>query len=88
MPGIKKKLVAKGKKKVCEDLGLWAKAVSHHVYWSAKSSQGVADLVRAKWLSILNHTVNIHEGHGSLFPSCAHAALEDAEQREWLVKGK
>ena len=41
--------------------------------------------VEAKWLSITNHVVNVHEGHSSTFPQCAHGPLE--EERQWLKKG-
>ena len=42
------------------------------------------ELKKAKWLSLLNHICNTHEGHGGLFPNCAH---DDIEERDWIVKG-
>ena len=59
--GIKKKIMAAGKRAACNE-----------------------DLVKAKWLSVLNHVCDIHEGHSDLFPACEHGPLEP---RWWLKKG-
>ena len=42
-------------------------------------------MVKQKWLSILNHIANVHEGHGDKFPRCQHGELEE---RSWMTKGK
>ena len=42
------------------------------------------ELVQQKWLSLLNHVVNIQEGHGDKFPRCLHEEIED---RDWMLKG-
>ena len=60
--GVHKKLEAVGKKKGCEKVKLWSRSISNHMYWCAASSNGNGELVKAKWLSILNHVSNIHEG--------------------------
>ncbi|KAK3100232.1 hypothetical protein FSP39_016728 [Pinctada imbricata] len=83
--GIYKKLVAAGKKKGCESVGEWARSVSNHLYWCASSSQGDGELVKEKWLSLLNHVTNVHEGHGDLYPRCEHDPTED---RLWLQRGR
>lgn len=83
-PGIYKKLEAAGKKKGCEKVKAWARSVSNHLYWCVASSEGDGELVKQKWLSILNHVANIHEGHGDKFPQCEHEPLED---RLWMIKG-
>ena len=44
------------------------------------SSDGDSELVRAKWLSIIRHIANIHEGHGDLYPACHHEEIN----RQWL----
>ena len=49
------------------------------MYWSAASSGGDGEFVKAKWLSITNHVIDVHEGQ------CEHGTLED---RKWLKKGK
>ena len=84
--GIRKKIAAKGKTKACEGLSLWAKSISHHVYWAACSSKGEGQLVTDQWLSITKHVANIHEGHRRQFPNCVHDEI-GPDKREWLVKG-
>ena len=58
---------------------------SNHLYWCAASSNGDGELVLKKWLSILNHVTDVHDGHGELFPSCEHGYLAD---RDWIRRGK
>ena len=84
LSGVYKKLEAAGKKKGCEKLLAWAHSVSNHLYWCARSSGGDGEMVKEKWLSILNHVADIHEGHGDLFPSCEHGELTD---RLWMKPG-
>jgi hypothetical protein len=57
---------------------------SNHIYWCAASSNGDGEMVQQKYASILNHISNIHEGHGEMFPQCAHDVSED---REWIKQG-
>ena len=83
--GVFKKLVNAGKKKGSEKTKAWAQSVSNHIYWCAATSDGDGELVKQKWLSILNHVVDIHEGHGERFPHCAHDELQ--EERDWMEKG-
>ena len=59
--------------------------MSNHLYWCAASSDGDWEMVKQKWLSILNHIANVHEGHGDKFPRCQHGELEE---RSWMTKGK
>ncbi|KAJ4946270.1 hypothetical protein JOQ06_023938 [Pogonophryne albipinna] len=72
--------VAKGisrKQKECDAIKPWIRSVVNHLYWSAVSTEsGHGDLVAEKWMSVINHIQNVHEGHGDLYPSCSHAALE------------
>ena len=55
------------------------------MYWCAASSGGDGELMKAKWSSITNHVMNVHEGHSETFCKCQHGPLED---RKWLKKGK
>ncbi|WAR31785.1 hypothetical protein MAR_034327 [Mya arenaria] len=80
--GVNKKLEAAGRKKGCEKLKMWARSISNHLYWCAASSAGNGPLVQAKWVSILNHVSNIHEGHNELFPTCLHGPVD----RNWVKK--
>ncbi|KAJ8305051.1 hypothetical protein KUTeg_017394 [Tegillarca granosa] len=73
------KLEKKGKIKGCGDVALWARSVSNHMYWCAASSNGNGEVVLEKWLSILNHVVDIHEGHGNKFPGM-FMLLKDIEK--------
>ncbi|XP_013391137.1 uncharacterized protein LOC106159403 [Lingula anatina] len=87
---VKKKLSAVVKKKECADLQPWAKAISHHLWWSADSCQGNALELKERWQSILRHTVNIHEWTvGQRFLKCAHEDLSDKQSRskKWLKAG-
>lgn len=84
MLGVYKKLEAAGRKKGCKKVKDWARSISNHMYWCASSSGGDGELVQQKWLSILNHVTNVHEGHGDKFPECEHGDLED---RDWMKKG-
>jgi len=82
--GVFKKLETSGKKKKGKQVADWARSVSNHLYWCAASSDGDGEMVSEKWLSILNHITNVHEGHGERFPKCLHGELED---RDWIKKG-
>ena len=82
--GVYKKLEAAGKKKGCKKVKDWARSVSNHLYWCAASSNGDGELVQQKWLSILNHVTNVHQGHGDRFPRCLH---DELEEREWMIRG-
>ncbi|KAL8591976.1 hypothetical protein ACOMHN_020454 [Nucella lapillus] len=57
--------------------------IVHHfdIWHMAKDRQQV---VKDKWLSIVNHIADIHEGHGGTFSSCLHGALEP---RAWIRRG-
>jgi hypothetical protein len=82
--GIYKKLQAASKKKLCEIVGQWSHSISNHLYWCAASSDGNGELMLQKWLSILNHVVDEHEGHGDLYPRCLHGPVND---RQWMTRG-
>ncbi|KAJ4919623.1 hypothetical protein JOQ06_023020 [Pogonophryne albipinna] len=75
--GISRKLESLAKQKECDAIKPWIRSVVNHLYWSAVSTEsGHGDLVAEKWMSVINHIQNVHEGHGDLYPSCSHAALE------------
>ena len=86
---MKKKILAKAKSQVkLRPLKLWAQSISNHMYWCAATSAASVELVKAKWLSLLNHIVDVHEGHSEVFPCCAHGDLDQDEwTREWLTEG-
>ncbi|KAL8565477.1 hypothetical protein ACOMHN_049454 [Nucella lapillus] len=85
--GIGKKLEAAGKSKRNAVIGLWSKGIKRHMYWCSTSTPEGPDrqqVVKDKWLSIINHIADIHEGHGGTFSSCLHGALEP---RAWIRRG-
>ena len=41
----------------------------------------------AKWNSLPNHIVNIHEGHSEEYPRCSHAETEADADVEWFDPG-
>lgn len=83
--GIFKKLQVLSKKKGCEQINDLCHSISNHLYWAAATSDGDGDLVEEKWLSILNHVCDVHEGHGDRFQACEHPPLAE---RSWITKGK
>lgn len=54
------------------------------MYWVAISSQSPTEK-EEKWLSLLNHIVNVHVIHeeNELFKKCTHETIE----RRWLETG-
>ena len=53
------------------------------MYWVAISSQSPAER-EEKWLSLLNHIVNVHaHKDNKLFKNCVHETIE----RQWLETG-
>ena len=84
---ILKKIMAKSKTKTCEALGLWIRSIANHMWWCSESCGGDDQLLREKWLSLLNHITNKHRWGGSkIFKKCAHTVLTAAEksETEWL----
>ena len=69
--GIKKTILAKGKRKDCRILTDWAPGVSNHVYWCAASSGGDKELVRSIWQLVTRHVANIQR-------PCDHYLLQAA----------
>ncbi|XP_048733591.2 uncharacterized protein LOC125649824 [Ostrea edulis] len=58
------------------------------MYWVAASTpDGNGEVMWAKWESVENHIHNVHTGHNTLFPTCAHSTLEGNEQKKWLKAG-
>ncbi|XP_078341239.1 uncharacterized protein LOC144627624 [Crassostrea virginica] len=73
--GVYKKLEAVSRKHLCNVVGECSHSISsNHLYWCAASSDGNGDLISQKWLSVLNHVTNIHEGHGDLYPRCLNTS--------------
>ncbi|CAN7945662.1 unnamed protein product, partial [Ixodes hexagonus] len=80
---IKKKLVAAGKLRHCDDLNTWNKAIVNHLYWCAGSSVEDQELILPKWCSLVAHVADIHSHTDPLFPECQHKELK----KKWLPEG-
>lgn len=88
--GLGKKIDKLGKKKACIDVLKWKKSVINHLFWCVSSTDDGKDEQReARWLSITNHIMNKHSGHGRLFKKCTHGRLTGRERKKkWLKPGE
>ena len=57
---VKKTLSEIAEKRDCQQVSLWIKAIISHLWWCCISSIGNGELIRGKWLSMLNHIWGIH----------------------------
>ncbi len=65
---LRKKMEKSAKRKVFEIIGEWTKSI---IYWCVSSTDSDDDdTVLAKWLSLNNHILNIHEHDHDTFPHC------------------
>ena len=85
---ITKKLTAKAKRKGCEDLGPWIRAVTNHLWWAAANCQQDEETLVEILQSITHHVCNIHQWNsGEKYHACAHDAIdpEKARKTKWLM---
>lgn len=85
LSGISKKLEAAAKKPGGKDIRPWIKSIVNHIYWISSSCGMDGELKTAKWLSIVNHITNKHEGHSNRYPKCEHQEI--TVERQWLTEG-
>ena len=63
-------------------MSLWIKVITNHLWWCCASSIGNGELIREKWLSVLNHIRGIHSWKiNKLFHKCEHEQLD--KERKW-----
>ena len=58
-----------------QDLAPWIQSISNHLWWSASTCEGNAQLLEENWLSMLKHITNKHtwrRTRGQLFHRCSH----------------
>ena len=56
----------------------------NHLWWCCASSIGNEELIREKWLSMLNHIRGINSWEDNkLFHKCEHGQLD--KKRKWLI---
>ncbi|KAG0418334.1 hypothetical protein HPB47_004941 [Ixodes persulcatus] len=65
---VKKKMAAASKRAGCQELQMWVQATTNHLYYSAKAGAGDRKLTVDVWLSLQNHAINEHTGHGGGYP--------------------
>lgn len=76
------KSIVKAKKKCNQELSLWIKSTSNHLWWSVATCNGDANLLREKWISIVHHAANKHRWAGcKKFKKCAHHPLSRKEKK-------
>ena len=87
--GLNKKLVALGNERGCGIVQEWIPSIINHLYWCAVSTPtGDAALMRAKWMSLINHIHNVHIHNDPHFPCCLHGPLVDGEREKvWIPHG-
>lgn len=56
---VKKRIIAKGRNQECADLMPWLQAISNHLWWSAQTCGGDADLLVEKWTSLTYTTLQM-----------------------------
>ena len=86
---LDKKLDALSREHDCEVVKLWKPALSNHLYWTAASTPtGNADMMEAKWRSMVNHVQDIHDHDTPAYPVCQHEPLEGEDRdKEWFEPG-
>ncbi|XP_064477948.1 uncharacterized protein LOC135391577 [Ornithodoros turicata] len=80
--GIKKKLLALGRAAKHQVVQLWIESIVRHAYWCPKTSGDDGELCRAKWVSLMNHIVDVHQHEDPWYPVCYHGPV--SPPREWL----
>ena len=80
---VGKRLHQKALKKNMNDLMPWIHSVTNHLYWSAQTCNGNADLLREKWASSVHHIANIHKWNGELMVRCEHETVDN--DIDWLT---
>ena len=80
---LKKLYLKLRKKRDCQQVSLWIKAIINHLWWCCASSIDNEELIREKWLSMLNHIRGIHFWEDNkLVHKCEHGQLD--QKLKWL----
>ncbi|KAG1934115.1 hypothetical protein F2P79_020247 [Pimephales promelas] len=88
--GVSKKLATEAKRRECEGLGQWIPSIVNHLWWSAQSCDGNAEVLKEKWISVIHHVTNRHDWPGNRhYHQCSHEPLDETSQRRklWLKPG-
>ena len=87
---IKKALSKAGKKKDCEIINDWTKAIINHFWWCCKTCDGSEEILRERWTSLMFHISNRHRWVGyKHFKQCIHQRLskKDIKNKLWIKEG-
>ena len=80
---LKKLYLKSQKKRDCQQVSLWIKAIINHLWRCCASSIRNEELIMEKFLSMLNHIWDIHSWEDSkLFHKCEYGQLDKG--RKWL----
>ena len=84
---VLKKLRKATAKKECALLNKWTRSICNHLWWSSATCGGSYDVLKEKWISILQHVKNRHSWGGNKFVhKCSHAKLTNSKERKtkWI----
>ncbi|KAG8456411.1 hypothetical protein GDO86_002262 [Hymenochirus boettgeri] len=84
---LKKRIVTASRLPGCAVLAKWVGPIIKHLWFITKTCNCNADLLIAKWLSLLHHIRNKHRfPSNSLYKKCEHKRLSELEQkhRPWF----
>ena len=87
---IKKALLKAAKKKDCEIINDWVKAIINHFWWCCKTCGGSEEVLRERWTSLMFHISNKHRWVGyKHFKRCEHKKLSKREMKKklWVKEG-
>ena len=80
---VSQEITSTRQKKDCEIVIEWTKSIINHMYWCAMSTPSAnSDLIKAKWLSIVNHIHNKHK-HEGIFKNCGHKRIH-GHRKKWF----
>lgn len=57
------------------------------MYWSAMAAGGNRELLVEIWLSMQNHVIDKHTGHGGSYTRCVHNEILEATKM-WMDPSK
>ena len=65
------------------------RSIVNHMYYVAATAPAENRLIylRDMWLSVENHTHDMHTHNSEAFPYCDHVPLLYDREKEWLVQG-
>ena len=84
---VLKKLRKLTSKKQYALLSKWNRSICNHLWWSSATCEGSYEILKEKWVSILQHVKNRHSWGGNKFVhKCSHPKLTNSKERKtkWM----